>query len=416
MAHHLPALLGHLRKYYGCILVDAGRHVDNPVLSVLLSQSDNIVLVRNANASADSAESQRWQEVVSYATDSASNSIDNFWGRVIVLSDDCSARGENAARPVSNHSALYKSHFYLHTTTALALTENEERQFTCGLHRIARKLSNTTRGLALAGGGARALAHMGALEVFHSENIDFDGIAGASMGALIAANYAMGKDPENMIQLLHNLLPNASVLLDKTLPLVSFFKGRKLNRIILKIFSRIRFEDLDIHFYCNGSDLVSGRTIVFEKGYLATALRASVSLPAIFPPLDIGPYRLVDGGVLNNLPGNILREKGFRKIIGINILKSEASNSTSTHIKDRRGDLWGKFKDYFSMPPIINIVNRSVEIQGDALAKFREAEFDYILYPEAGDFGFFDFARAEEIIEKGREATLANLERIKAVL
>ena len=191
MARRLPALLGHLRKYYNRILVDAGQDIINPVLSVLLSQSVNIVLVRNANASTNSIETQKWRQVVSYATDF----IGNFFERVIILSDNCTARGGNAARPVNNYSALYKSHFYLHTATALALTENEERQFTSGLHRVARKLSDTSRGLALAGGGARALAHIGALDVLQSENIDFDGVAGTSMGALIAASYAMGERP-----------------------------------------------------------------------------------------------------------------------------------------------------------------------------------------------------------------------------
>ena len=412
LSNDLPALLGHFRKYYTSIVVNAEDSIENPVIGTLLSQTDTIILIRNANTEMSKKGEKKWKDIISIS----SKQTENFFEKVMVISDHCSAHGEKSLRTINNNSALYKSHFYLHTLTAVPLLDNKEGKFIRCLNRIARKLSGTTRGLSLSGGGARALAHIGILEVLDHEGLDFDGITGASMGACIGAYYAMGKDAKSIARLVTQLLPNSSALLEKTIPIVSFFRDRKLNQILLKAFSRIRFEDLDIQFYCNASDLISGQEVVFEKGYLSTAIRASISLPAVFPPIDLGHYRLVDGGVLNNIPGNILRNKGFNKVIGASIVRRLDSNSTSLRVKDRRGGLWKKMKDYFAMPPIINIVNRSVEIQGVALERFLEADFDYIFYPELGEFGMFDFDQIEKIIDKGRKSALDNIEQIKAIV
>ena len=278
-ARDLPALLGRLRKHYSRILVDAGKNFESPIVTAVLSQCDHIILVRNANADGDSKDVQTWRKTVAHAT----NCVKNFFDRVLVISDNCTARGGRSARPVNTYSALYKNHYHLDTVTGVPLSENKEKEFVRALYRIVRKLSGTSRGLALGGGGTRALAHIGVFDVLEHEGIDFDAVAGTSMGAVVGALYAMGKDHAAMTRIFKATLPSSKNILDKTWPLVSFFRGNRLNRNILKIFSRIRFEDLQIAFYCNSSDLVSGQSIVFEKGYIATAIRASVSVPVAFP-------------------------------------------------------------------------------------------------------------------------------------
>ena len=136
-----------------------------------------------------------------------------------MILDNCAARGESAPRPVNTASALYRSHFNLNTITAAPLNENQEIGFLKTIHRIARKLNRTSRGLVLTGGGASSFCQIGAIEVLEEKGIYFDGVAGVSTGAIVAAYYAMGKDAKTMYQLVKNVLPNAKAILNKTLPL-----------------------------------------------------------------------------------------------------------------------------------------------------------------------------------------------------
>ncbi len=418
LAKTLPGLLGHLRKYYNHILIDAGNHLDNPILNSILSQCDYIVLMRNANANSQNNTSQTWRKTIAYAKDH----LKNFFEKVIVISDNCTARGQGSAQTINTYSALYKSHYNLYTTTAISLLDNKERSLLDGISRIARKLGGTSRGLTLGGGGAYALAHIGIIDVLQQEGIHFDGVSGSSMGALVGALYAMGKDANTIAHILKTMGTTPKVIIDKTLPIVSFFKGHKLNRNILKLFGRVRFEDLDIPFYCTGSDLNSGRSIVFEKGYIATAMRGTVSLPAFFPPIKIGNYQIVDGGLLNNLPANILHDKGFNKIIAVDVVSCSFSNynekkySLKTKIRDHKGNPWKRFKKYFSRPPILDIIARSVEIQGNASNLFHSKDCDYILYPDLPAIDLFDTDNMNRTIDIGRETALQNLEQIKAIL
>ena len=276
----IPALLGHLRKFYSSILVDAGQHIRNPILSTILSQCDDIAITRNANSNGNDPQQVReWRKTIAYATDCKKD----FFKHVTIISDDCSARGESAPKPINTYSALYKSHFNLRTNTMTPPTENREKEFLKCIYRIARKLNRTSRGLVLSGGGMRSCCHIGAIDVLEEEGIYFDGVAGTSMGSIIAALYAMGENiEETMRQLIKNDMPNSKTLLEKTFPFVSFFSDRKFNAFINKMFGKIRFEDLDIPFYCNSSDLLSCQMVVFERGYIGTSIRASGGIPAFF--------------------------------------------------------------------------------------------------------------------------------------
>lgn len=413
----MPDILGRLRKYYAMILVDAGGFVENPVLSRILSQGDNVVILQNPTTRADSRSGRRFREVIAYCTEL----LDDFFERVIMVSDACQAR--SGAGPdadfragINHNSALYRQHLRLVSVSAEPAHKIHERVFQIGVNRLARRLSGTSRGLVLGGGGARAFAHIGVIEVLDQEGIDFDAVAGTSMGAVIGCAYAMGRDASEIAYLVKEILPDAAAIFDKWIPLVGFFRGRKLNQAILKGFGDLRFEDLEIPFFCNSSDLNTAQSIIFENGFVATAIRASVSLPGVFPPVKLGPYNLVDGGILNNLPGSILRDKGFNRIVGVNVTPIEDHRSAQTQVEDRRGGILEKILDYFSLPPILKIIYRSTTIQGIELLKFRMRQFDYIFHPPIGDFDIFDFDRRDEIIEAGRRAARDHLQEIKDTL
>lgn len=415
----MPDILGRLRKYYAMILVDAGGFVENPVLSRILSQSDNLAIVQNPSTASDSRSGQRFREVIAYCTEL----LDDFFERVIMISDVCESRSGGRAPDtrgafpgINPNSALYRRHLQLACVSGDPAHRIQERSFQTGINRLARRLSGTSRGLALGGGGARAFAHIGVIEVLDEEGIDFDSVAGTSMGAVVGCAYAMGRDASEIAYLVKEIIPDSNSIFDKGLPLVSFFRGRKLNHAILSAFGDVRFSDLEIPFFCNAADLNTAQSVIFESGYLSTAIRASVSLPGVFPPVKLDPYDLVDGGILNNLPGSILRDKGYNRIIGVNVTPIEDHRSAQTQVEDRRGGIFEKIRDYFTLPPILKIIYRSTTIQGIELLKFRMQKFDYIFHPPIGDYDIFDFHRRDEIIESGRRAARDHLQEIKDTL
>ena len=156
--------------------------------------------------------------------------------------------------------------------------------------------------------------------------------------------------------------------------------------------------------------------VVFENGYIETSVRASVSLPAVFPPIRLGRYLLVDGGVHGNMPAMILQKKGFHKILAINASGTGDPNFSLNMGLKKQGSLWKRLIDYFNLPPIIHIISRCLFIQGHLLARNEAKYCDYILTPNTQSFTLLDFDQLEAIIDSGRKSTLLHLEQIKAAL
>ncbi|MBX7059847.1 MAG: patatin-like phospholipase family protein [Leptospirales bacterium] len=400
-------LLGRLRQYYSRILIDAGDNCNSPALERFVSQCDQVVLVRSSFA----AESLRWREISAFCTEA----IEDFFERVLILSDEDTTQG-GSRYEFNINSALYRNHLTIRSSSGAPPHLNPERNFHTGVNRAARRLSGASRALCLGGGGARAFAHIGALEVFEQADVDFDAVIGVSMGAVIAAAYAAGRDSAEIGRMVKEIIPDSTSVLDKTVPLVSFFRGRRLARTILRAFGDLRFEDLEIPFYCNAVDLDTGATVLFEQGYIATAIRASVSLPGVFPPMQLDGRALVDGGVLNNLPGNVLRSKGFHRVVGITVTPMEDRRAARTRLEDRRGGPLQKIKDYISLPPILKIISRSIAVQGIELMKLRFDDFDFILSPAVSEYDVFDFHRRDAIIEAGRRTANEHIHEIKEAL
>lgn len=400
-----PDLLGRLRKYYAVILFDCGRRTDHPIIRRIVSQCDEILVARPAaGTGAGGAEAARFRDAVRDLRASA----DRFEMRSALITE-----GESAlALP---EEEAWARRIVLPAPGRLRETLAERRPDR-RLQRLARRLSGAARGLCLGGGGARALAHIGVLQVFEEAGLEFDAAAGASMGAVIATAYAMELDAARIARLVAAVIPNSDAILDKAVPLVSFFRGRKLSRAILRGFGDLRFEDLDLPLFINSSDLDTGQVIVFDRGFVATALRASVTLPGVFPPVRLGPYNLVDGGVLNNLPGSALRKHGMQRVLGVNVTPLEDRRAAAVDIQARSGGVLARLKDYLSLPPILKIVSRSIAIQGQELMRFRLEDFDAIIHPAVQGFDIFDFHRRDEIIAAGRKAAEAQLDEIKDAL
>lgn len=172
------------------------------------------------------------------------------------------------------------------------------------LRRLARTVVGRGLGLVLGGGGARGFAHLGVYRALRESGLEIDALAGTSIGSILAAAMADGPSPDDLVELARRRFGN---VLDYTIPVVSLIRGNRIASALREEFGDRHIEDLWRPFACLSTDLTTSRSHIHARGRLDHALRASSSIPGVMPPVPHGDHLLVDGGVLNNLPVDILR-------------------------------------------------------------------------------------------------------------
>lgn len=274
-----------------------------------------------------------------------------------------------------------------------------------------------TIGLALGGGGARGLAHVGLLKVLEREQIPVSFIAGTSMGGLVGSLYAAGIPLEDVSREIRRL---SSV--SEQLRLVDFgltagglsVRGRHVYNFMADLLGeQLTFAELGIPFAVTSVDLETGRDIVIQGGLVIDAVRATISVPGVFTPVKLGDYRLVDGGVLNNVPVDVARTLGDGPVVAVDVLPSFAENwpgqpPTETGLR------------FDFVPGGLHDVYSTLMIMIAALTEHRLALHppDLLLRPVLpADVGLLvGFHRADELIAAGEEAATTALPRLRALL
>lgn len=247
--------------------------------------------------------------------------------------------------------------------------------------------------LALGSGGLRGLTHIGVLKVFEQENIPINMIAGCSIGSLIGALYASGLTPEQMEKLAKHL--RRRHWLDFIVPKNGLVAGSRVLEMMRLLTKNKNFEELHIPFAVVATDLYKGREIVFDKGPVAEAVRASVSVPGIFVPYTIKDICYVDGAVVNPTPIDVARQRGNGIVVAVDL--GHADNvGTATNMFD--------------------IIIMSVGIMTRQLLKHRLAHCDILIQPKAGHILPSDFGRVDELIALGEEAAREAVPDIRKLL
>ncbi|TGK14758.1 alpha/beta hydrolase [Leptospira fluminis] len=282
---------------------------------------------------------------------------------------------------------------------------------------FARYLVSKTRGLALGGGGARALAHVGLLKVLERERIQFDYVSGSSFGAVIGALYARGESADSIYKMIGKFFGGIDKPFDPTIPLISFFKGKKMVRMLKDAFGSQLIEDLKIPFATSAVDLHSGQEYVMDQGPIWEALASAMSLPGMFPPVFKGDHLLIDGGVINNVPENLIRKKGADVILSANVspLRDDAIVRL---LEDRKVTGKSFFKNLWedvSYPPILKIMARAITLEGREITKLRKEKMDLFVNMHLEEFAFTDFGRYKEIIKKGELEAEAATKEIRSL-
>jgi NTE family protein len=289
----------------------------------------------------------------------------------------------------------------------------------------ARHKARPKIGVALEGGGALGLAHIGVLQWFEEHHIPVDYIAGTSMGGLVGGFFATGMSPHDMKQLIEHV-DWEEVLLDRTrYEDLSFRRkedlrayqnslvvglrkglfvpaglnaghqiGLLIDRETVPYFGLPSFDDLPVRFRCVATDLVSGKEFVFKDGSLAQALRATMSIPGAFTPVRDGERVYVDGGLVDNLPTNVVRDMGADIVIAVHLETQpmEASKIAS----------------------LVSVLEESVRAVISQTELRGLAHADAIVTVELGNFLMRDFTEHDPIMQTGYEAAKSKEKMLQA--
>ena len=278
-------------------------------------------------------------------------------------------------------------------------------------------------GVVLSGGGAKGFAHIGALKVIEEAGLPIDYIAGTSMGSIIGGLYAIGYSPEMMTRLvkeqdwnaiMSDAIPQKYISIDDkildrhylaTFPFrnkkiqmkSSIYDGEMINLLLARLTSPAykisNFSELSIPFLCVAANIENAEAYEMTKGNLQRSIRASMSIPFYFPPVEIDGRLLIDGGLRNNFPVPNVREKGVDIIIGIDVQRN-------FHTKDELN----------SMAIIMDQIIAMSDI--DAYTRAKE-DADIYIKPEVAKYGMMDFNSYDTIIALGEEATRKYLPQLK---
>jgi NTE family protein len=281
-------------------------------------------------------------------------------------------------------------------------------------------------GLALGGGGARGLAHIGVLRVLERERIPIDLIVGTSIGALVGGAYASGTSPDELQKRVESYLNSSdfrssamkafgrahakgeiglaqkiqAYLRNYFYLIQAMFKpgilsNEDFQKTIDYFIPNIQIEETRIPFRAVATDLVSGKQITFSHGPLRQAVMASCAVPGAISPLKEGEKLLSDGGIICLVPSSVARQEGADIVISVAVDRCMGSEELRN---------------------VVDIYYRVSEIMGEKLKNYELAEADVVILPEVGDLHWSDFSQAMNLIDEGEKAARERLEDIRRVL
>jgi NTE family protein len=295
------------------------------------------------------------------------------------------------------------------------------------VRRMARELGNVLVGLALGTGGARGLAHIGVIRVLEREGIAIDVVAGSSMGSLIAAAWAVGKSADEMEEIAKQIRSKRTFLklLDPMFPGAGVFRGIKVYNFLHSIVNGLTFADTLIPLKIVASDLNTLEEVVYEEGRLIDAIRASITIPGIFRPVVNDGHTLIDGGITDPVPVQVLARAGVSKIIAVNTIpntdemkqreRSRHEMSTASR-KERKGGLRETGPLVETPTSIINIYMRSMHAMQSRMAEMACNNADVVIRPVSGGGAWYDFYHPERYIRCGEEAAQVALPQLKELV
>ena len=277
--------------------------------------------------------------------------------------------------------------------------------------RIARVLTGTSVGLVLSGGGARAYAHMGVLKALREIGTPIDFVGGASMGAIICAGVAMGWRYDEQDARLRKAFVESSPVDDIAFPIVAMARGRKVDARLFEHFGDTQIADLWRPFFSVASNITSGGYVVDKEGLLRAALRASISLPGVLPPVVRDGAVLVDGAVMRNFPVDIMRAWHNGPVVGSDVSRSRGVDPKAvTNLPP-----WWKWLlsgGWRQGPPIVSVIMRSATLTTKAEIQVARSATDLLIIPNPQKVEIRDWKAYDAAVECGYETTVQALDKL----
>jgi NTE family protein len=261
-------------------------------------------------------------------------------------------------------------------------------------------------GLALGGGYARGLAHIGVIELLEKEGIPIDLISGTSIGALIGALYAHKMDIAEIKTTAKQMdLVAVTSLVDLTFPRTGIIAGKRITSLLHRLLGDVQFEDLKIPLSCVATDIIHGDEVDIDSGSVLEAVRASISIPIIFTVMQKKNRFLVDGGLVNPVPVSVARKMGADFVIAVDVTPDKEERTTYLQNKPE-----------IKAPDIFHVMVQSIYITTYLSARKVSEGADEIIHPNLVHINPGDFHRAGESILAGELAAIDCVREIKRKL
>lgn len=284
--------------------------------------------------------------------------------------------------------------------------------------RLARLISGRALGLVLGGGGSRGYAHLGVIKAFQEKKIPIDLVGGASMGALIGCQLAAGWDLERIKKAVRTLFNSKRSLWDYTLPLIALTRGKRFQKAGYQLLGDFQIEDLWLNFFCVSTNLSRAAPEVHTQGHLLKSILATTALPGLMPPVYYRGEVLVDGGLLNNVPVDIMDAMDRGSICASDV--SPGKDATLLVDRLEPPSPWrllinrlNPFTPRLPIPSMMNVMVRSATLTNlQALQRLKNHIALHLDHPLT-NMGMLKWDQMDRLIEMGYEYTMSQLENFE---
>ena len=285
--------------------------------------------------------------------------------------------------------------------------------------------------LVLSGGGARGIAHIGVIEELEKQGFNIKSISGTSMGALVGGVYAVGKMKEykNWIYTLDK--KEVFKLIDFTLSFQGIIKGDRALKKMKEFIPDMNIEDLEIHYVATAADIINNKEVVFTRGSIYDAVRASIAIPTVIAPVKSDNSLLVDGGVVNPVPINHVKrmKDDILVVVHVNANIPVYNPPITKYEKEKKQSIYSKkIKEFYSQLNKINpmtrnenmgyfyLMNKTVSLLTYQISTMTIEKYspDILIQISRESCDIFDFYKAEELVEIGRHAAKKSIEEYKS--
>jgi lysophospholipid hydrolase len=278
--------------------------------------------------------------------------------------------------------------------------------------RLGRLLIGRGVGVVLSGGGAAGFGHLGAIRALREAGIPIDLIGGTSQGGLMACQYAMGWGDETI------MAKNRAAIrhkFDYTFPITALMAGAEMTEVVQEMFGDAQLEDMWIHCFCITANLSRATMVVHDRGPVWKYTRATTSIPGVLPPVIDGGDMLVDGGMLNNLPTDVMRGRGD---CGVVFACDAAGSIGSVRARNPPYEtgisgwkvLWRRLNPFaapLEVPTIGQIMMRVAVINDAQHMQTARDLADFYMRLDLGNYGMLEFGALEQIVAAGYQSAQA---------